>query len=341
VQQGQEDNELAIAPWEPSRYIKNLSSHEAKLTRGFLQSEPQKWFPGFAVQWIPMAHSFGVEFKVKGVKPELRAPKGLNIGFVGTIDDETVGILTDENSAKALVNALSPGASAAAQNVMLEYLARRLLQSLALSWSGPESTQVLFDTSLNPSHVREAGAVCLELSVNSQNFSIWILLGKFAVERLDALWRKQVRSTSKQNESGAEVSLEVAQLAVPPSMLSEYMKPQAIIDLEVVVSDRLILRTAGKARSVAQMCNVEGKLGIEMTDAPIPNPKLPEGTTRMAIEFGRMRLDASQLSELDQPGSVLTTEIPTSSEVNLVINEEKVGTAELMVYEGRFAMQVK
>ena len=337
------DQDLVLTPWEPSRELKHVSAQEVKLSRGFLSCEPQRWFPGFAMQWIPLGHALGVELKLHSVKPHAHAPKGLEKGFAGTVDDEAIALLLDNHSYKSLMGQLVPVAGIPAQNVLFQYLARRFLTSLALSWSGPESSMVQFDDNLQATRVREAGAVKLELSINGARFEVWVLLGKFLVDRLDGLWKRQLRSTMSKEaaQQGAELALEVSQLAVPPAMLPEYMKPGAVIDLEVVLSERINLRQKGKVWSVAKMVDVEGKFGFEVSDQPASSPRLPEGTTRMTIELGRIKLDGMQMQEISRPGAVCVTEMPTSSNVNLMINDEKVATAELLVYEARFAMRVK
>lgn len=339
--QGQQDDTLSLSLWEPAKYLRHFGAHQARLSRGFLQSKPAKWVPGFAMQWVPLAHSFGIDLRIKQVEPCIQAARQAGPAFSGTVDDEPIALLIEQEAAKRLLSTLAPGASAQAQNLLLEYLARRFLSSLALSWSGPESSVVLFDSSISPTHVREAAAVKVDLLLNDNPLSVWVLLGNFLAERLDGLWRRQVRSSVKASEGPLELSLEIAQLAVEPSMLSEYTKSQAVVDLEVAMSERLVLRSKGNAWGVGNLCDVDGKLGVEITDDVIPAPRLPEGTTRMAIEFGRVKLQPSELVELSQKGAIWSSELPCSPLVNLMINDERVGMAELMVYEGRFAIKVK
>ncbi len=338
-----DEQDLVLTPWEPARELRHVSAQEVKLSRGFLCCEPQRWFPGFAAQWIPLGLSLGVELKLHGVKPHAHAPKGLEKGFAGTVDDEPIAMLLDAHSYKNLIAQLTPVAGIQAQNVLFQYLSRRLLTSLALSWSGPESSMVQFDDNLQAARVREAGAIQLELSINGTRFEVWILLGKFLVDRLDGLWKRQIRSTSNKDSGaqGAELSLEISQLAVPPAMLPEYMKPGAVIDLEVALSERVSLRSKGKIWNLAKLVEVEGKFGFEVIDDLVPAPRLPEGTTRMSIELGRIKLDSAHLQEISRPGALCATEIPTSSNVNLIINDEKVAAAELLIYEARYAMRVK
>ncbi|MBX7137403.1 MAG: hypothetical protein K1X83_05415 [Oligoflexia bacterium] len=334
------DSDISVVPWEPEKTLEKMALLQARLSRGFLRSDPSKWFPGFAMQWIPLTSAFGVELQIRTVEPVLAAPRGLS-GYVGAVDDEPIAVGMEDRDARLLTAAFCSGALAGAQGVLREYLARRFITSMALSWSGPESSVVTFDRSMNMSHMRESAAIRMELLVNDQACNLWVLMGKFLVERLDALWRKQVRSTARQ-ESGAarELALEVTQLAVPPSLLAEYMKPRAIIDLETIVSDRVLLREGGKPLSYARLVNIEGRYGISLLDEPVANPRLPDGTTRLAVELGRIAVDGNQSAEFLQNGAIWETGLKLGPAANMVINDEKVGSAELMIFEGRFALRV-
>lgn len=334
-------NELELTDWKPEELLHKSSSSEAKLSRGFLRSAPEKWFPGFGMQWLPLIYSCGKDIKLKMVKPMSAAPAGLELGFCGSVDGEPIALLGSQASGKVLFEAFCPEAvSTASYPILLEYLARRLLKSLAVSWSGPESSMVMFEGELGAKRVNSAGAVMLELSVDNNPCQIWLLLGPVLVERLDGLWRRQLRSSARHTAGKNVVTLEIAQLAVPPSLLTDYLKSQAVVDLESVVTDKVTVRVDGKATHLMRLHNVDGKFGFEGLEDILPNPIMPEGTTRIGIELARFTFDPSQLAEISLSGSIFESEIKLGKRVNLVINNEKVGEADLMVYEGRFAMRV-
>jgi len=188
--------------------------------------------------------------------------------------------------------------------------------------------------------MREVGAVKLTNSINGNQFVTWILIGKLMVERLDGLWRRQIHSTSGQNAEALDVHLEVAHLAIPPSMLSDYVKSGTDIDLEIAASDSLTLIVSGQPWMPARMCNVEGKLGIEMLSGAAPGGSLSAGTTRLSIEFGSLSFDSALATEMSQVGALYDTGIELSDIVYMVVNKEKVGEAHLRTYQGRYAISV-
>lgn len=331
---------MALTAWDASRYVRKIDSRESRYSRGFLRCRPEKWFPGFPTHWLPLAHSLGVELKATEVKPALGLPVGLEISFGGTVDGEPVRVAIDTASSRILLNAIVPGTSPIGSEIVLEYLARRFLASLAMSWSGPQSSVVQFDSQAVHRETDISGAVKFSGTVNGEAVTVWLALGKSLVERLDGLWRRQVQSTVKPQEAGTGVNIEISQLAVPPTLLVEYLKSGTVIDLEVPVSDSVTLRLGGKAWQAGRLCDVDGKIGFETLPGPVSAPVLPEGTTRLSIQFGSVTLDASAIAEMAQPGAIWTSAIPLSDAVQLVINGEKVGAATLCCYQGRFAITV-
>ena len=334
-------SEIALSSWDPQRVLRKIDPTEAHYSRGFLRCRPEKWFPGFATQWLPLAHSLGVEVKVTEVKTVLAAPRTLRFGFAGTIDDEPLAMLMDESSYEVLLDAIAPGNMPQAGPVVIEYMARRFLTSLALAWSGPEASVVRFDRQVNPIEVSMAGAVKFSFEINGGGVTVWTAIGKLLLERLDGLWRRQIRSSAKAGAAAVEVHLEIAQLAVPVSMLSDYTRSGSVIDLEVVATDLVTLRHSGKGWLPARLCATGGNLGFEVISGPVASPILPEGTTRLSIEVANVKFDPALVSEMAQPGAVWDTGARLSDKVQLTINGEKVADAALCLFEGRFAISVE
>lgn len=330
----------SLVEWEPHRLLRKIDPSEARLSRGFLRCRPEKWFPGFSAQWVPLTHSLGIEFRVTEVKPLSFASGSSDRGFCGTVDDEPLALMVDEFSWTLLLDSVAPSSSAVAGPIVLEYLARRLLGSLALSWSGSEASVFRFEPSLHPSSVKGSGAVRISFESNGRRGSLVLVLGSGLVERFDGLWRRQLRSSARQEEHDGALSIEIGQLAVPPSMLVDYLKSGTTIDLETPISDSATLRLGGRPWLPARLCSIEGNLGFEIVAGPVSAPPLPPGTTRLAIEIGSMQLSGGILPEIGQVASIWDSGRPLSNRVSMLINDERVGSAVLCAYEGRFALSV-
>jgi len=298
-----------LTPWDIHASLRQVSEIEAKFSKGFLRCRPEKWFPGFAAHWLPLAHSLGLELKILEVKPLMNYPVGLEVGYAASVDDEPLAIFMESEAAADLFQMLIPGSGEKSRGVLMEYLARRLLGSLALSWSGPESSVVQFDSEMKPDEVRFLGSVKIIVSISGKNFPVWISAGKILLEKLDGLWRRQLQSAVKADDNQSELHLEVARLAIPPSKLSDYLQSNTMVDLEVPVSDRVVLLKNGSSWLSARLCNVEGKLAFEISGEQVQSPILPEGTTCLSVELARIKLTNNQLSELSQNGAIWNTGI--------------------------------
>lgn len=339
-QESQEQNS-AIVPWDYRRYAKVVEPDVARLSRGFLRCRPEKWFPGFATQWLPLVHSLGAEVRIVEVKPTLSVPGGLERGFTGSVDDEPLSIFIEDPSAHSLLEAVTPGVLPSASGVVLEYLARRFLASLALSWTGPSQSVVRYEPEIEPTTVREAGAIKLTFSINGATCTVWVGLGPGVVERFDGLWRRQVRSATKSSGGQTILRAELAQLAVPPSMLGDYTRSGAVIDLEMPVGDQLIVRADNRPLFLSRICAVHDNLALECVPGTVAAPLIPDGSTRLAVEFAGVPVEAAILAEVAQFGAVFDTGVPLSNEVRLMVNGEPVAKALLCTYEGRFALSVR
>jgi flagellar motor switch/type III secretory pathway protein FliN len=334
-----DSNEVQL--WEPQQALRRMRPGDVQLSRGFLRCRPEKWFPAFPTHWLPVLHALGVEAKMSEIRPVLAKPPVGEVAYVGTVAGESMVIAMERSDADALSDELVPGAGPKAANIVLEYFMRRFVGSLGLSWSGPEATTVTFSPQVDVSMVPLEGSIRISCTVNTVPITVWIGLGTGMVGTLDGLWRRQIQLLSKVLGGSVAVRLEIAQLGVPPQMLSEYLIKGTVIDLEVKAAESITLKVGDKPWMPARLLDVGGKLGCEMTPGALTVPQIAEGATQLSVEFGSLQLDGAELAELSQAGAVLTTTIPVSGMVNLVINQEKVAEARLCVYEGRFAVEVQ
>lgn len=335
------DGNAAVHLWEPHRTLRQLDSLEERLSRGFLRCQPEKWFPGFPSQWIPVMLSLGCEARITEIRPVAFGPRKCETSFIGVIDGEEILVGVDDDTAKGVVEEFVPSAPSSAQRIVLSYLARRLLVSLAHAWSGPQPRDVEFKSESEASEFRAEGAVKVSFTINTTAGTVWIGLGHKWVSTLDGLWRRQVQSSSRAASVGNLLHIEIAQLGVPPQMLSDYLKPGTVIDLEVKATDSVTLRAGTKPWMPARLVTVAGAFGCEISPGALASAPVAEGTTRLSVAIGSVEVTQSESAELSQNGAVLLTRIPVGERVSLMINDEIVGSARLCVYEGRFAIEVQ
>jgi hypothetical protein len=331
-----------MAPWEPERYLSELAPEEVRYSRGFLRSRPERWFPGFEAHWMTLAHGFAMELRVIDVRAFVPAPlENFARTFLGTVDNEQIAFCIDRTSLHNVLDAFAPTVQGNSENVLIEYLARRLLGSLAMCWSGPESSVIRFDSEGEVSAASWVGGVRLQLMLNGKAATVWVMLGRFMMDRLDGLWRRQIYSTGKGGgDASSEIFIEIAQLAVPPSTLVDYVRVGTAVDLEIPITDVVTLRSRNKPILSGRIRTSRGKLVIETSPGQPMQQMIPDGTTRLSICCGIVSVDAATVAEIGQTQAILETGLPASDSAVLVVNGEKVADARLCVYEGRFAIQV-
>lgn len=326
--------------WDWESFLAPVDPRELAWSRGFLRCRLAHWFPGFAMQWIPLLHSLGLDVSSIEALPTADLQKDIDFGIVGSVDDEPLGLVVDPHSAQLIVAAVAPAVSSAARKVVLEYLGRRLLTSLALAWSGPESSVIQFEPDIQMEDVRGSGTVRLTFQLKGQSVVVSVVLGKLLVEQFDRLWRRQLRCQSRVAEGEVLLQIELAHLTVPPSMLAQYLTGGAAVDLEVPVSSRAVLLADGVPWLNIELCHCEGNLAFRVLDQIQDPPILPEGTVRLGVELARWRAEAGLMVELRQPKAGWNSGQAIGSAVNLVVSQEQVGTATLSSYQGCFAVKV-
>ena len=333
---------VSLTPWNPAKALRVFEENEVEMSRGFLRCTPQQWFPALPAQWLPLTHALSVEVAVQEVKTaiELLPTQQMTVGYQATLDGELVAVLLDEHAVSVLLSGLSPDGLEAANDIVLEYIARRTLGSLALAWSGHESSVLRFHSVIDPYSVEFPGYVQVSIKINNETCSVWFGLAAGIVEKMDGLWRRQIQLRTRSSEINGEYSLELAQLGVPPSMLTQYVKSGTVIDLETVASDKAYLRGAGDQVLPCRIFKVKKHFGVELLQTPGNIPSVPKGTTRLSICFGKVSISPEILTEISQPRALWDTGITLTDQIQMVINGEKVASAQLGIYEGRFALTV-
>lgn len=333
------EGKTELNEWQPKKILQACSPLEVRYSRGFLRCSPEKWFPSFSMQWLPLVHSLGVELAFLDAKPFIAAKNVEQcFGFVASIDDEPLCIYIDKNSADIVTSYMIPDASGIANEVLLEYLVMRLVTSLAISWSGSESSLIRFESDMLPSSVRTIGTIDLKVSLNGVPICFSIMLGKLLIEKMDLLWRKQLSSSTVQGSQ--KIHLEIGHLTVPPSLLADYVKAGIFYDIEIPLSDNINLYIDDKLWANGKLKNVNGNFAVETVALNSSTAKIPVGTTKLAFELGTIELDSKTITELSQVGAIFDYNIKISDEISIVVNGEKVAKGFLRTYRGSFVVSV-
>ena len=324
--------------WDPLQRLRAVDKEHVQLSRGFLRARPERWFPDFSAQWMPLAHSLGVSCKVTGVIPVVSVPKSSGARFEFLFDNEPGQILFDDESQDKIVSALAPGSKTSAHSIVLEYIARRLIASLSISWSGHGSSAAKF-VGVGESNQHNA-AIKLTLSINSNPVTLWICLGTRAVEKLDSLWRKQVISSVSRIAEQEEMRVMIQELAVPRDTLANYSTPGVLIDLEKEISDLVTIDLGADRFIPARLARLHDHFVIESVPGTISSPAIDPNNVRVRVELLSAKVPGSFIPEMSQIGAMYGTGVTVSNSVTLSVGQSSFASGLLQEYQGRFVMQI-
>jgi hypothetical protein len=325
--------------WNPHSALVVYDGNQVRYSRGFLRSRPERWFPSFAASWLPLAHSLGLELQCTEIRPVLGELPQLPIRQYGRIGEHTLAIAFDNDSAQLFTNSIAPAAQGAAADTVCEYIVRRFFSTAMMAWSGEGDANAFLIGKQLLSEEPFCGAIKLGISIQGVGGSIWILLSRPIVEQLDGLWRRQDHVQSKDDSSGGTATLEIAYLEVEPTALADYTRPGALIDLEITAGHHVDIRLSGKPWLHAHL-GMYGESFVCETAAYASERSSASQLARVSVELGSMPLDAADVLELSQIGSIMDTRIPIGNRVALVVNREVVARGTLGLFEGRWAVAV-
>lgn len=339
----QDVNFLALAL---EQRLTDLNPLEVRYSRGFLCADLETYFPTLADHWKPFFLGAGVELRLNAVVKHLHFPQELGRIVVVEAAGESCVIGIDELSQDVFARALVRNVGQTAGEVLIEYLERRLLTTLTKSWGENEPFVCYYLSSDWAEEVEVIGAVEVELLVGVEKATVWFGIGPRALDMFDRIWRnrrskaKSVRGRTEFGDSVHSISVEIAQLSVPPAMLIDYMRAGSVIDLEMPVSENVVLLKNGEPWVGGVLRQFNGSFAVEVTDLAPPGLETIEGATRVQVELARVELDENAVQEYFQVGAVLPTSRQVGSPAALVINGETVAQAILGEADGNLALSV-
>jgi hypothetical protein len=340
LNQSEQANSAKLAPWLPQQTLKSYDSDQVRFSGGFLRSRPERWFPGFSAHWLPLAHALGIEVQLVEIKPLLIIPPALEFMYSVGIGDQSIAVGVDAESAKIIAEAIAPGSRDDAARVVIEYVMRRFISTAAMAWSGEEASSVQFFAQREPVTTELVGSIKLTVMVNNYYCTIWTMLTQGLVARLDGLWKRQANAQARSDLSSGTVQVEVSQLGVDPTRIDEYVSAGAIIDLEVSISDQVLLRMDGKPWILSRLGLVNDAFAFESLSAPISDLQMAAGLTSISVQLGEVSLAPESVTELSQPGTIVQSALAAGNRVKLFVQKNLVAQGTLCTFDERWAVLV-
>jgi flagellar motor switch/type III secretory pathway protein FliN len=320
--------------WDPSELLPELSREQARYSKGFLHGNLSVWFPGFKDHWLTLAHSFGLDLRVGSIECGFGFPENSDHILLAEVGGEAACVCLSEEGKQLLSQSFVPESEGLARDVVIEYFFRRLLSCLEKSWCGSDDFQAFYlgEGAQAPA---VSAYVAVDFLIGESPCQLFFGIGPRLLDRLDAAARRGVVEQQQANLQEPmddvihSMSIELAELAVAPAMLIDYMRPGSLIDLEVPLSTVVRIRKDDQPWAVGQLCRFNGYFSVVIRSFQIPEEAISESKTVVRVEVAQSELDHESAMELAHPGAVMLTETAVSNTASLIISGERVATAEL------------
>jgi hypothetical protein len=342
----------SLSKWDPEDYLRSVSSDYANLSDGFLRCRVEKWFPNIATQWLTLANTLGVELRLQEINPLLHtAPIPASL-FVGSIGENLIGIGFEREAEELITEAILGSFTQLNDNIIVEYIARRLFASLGMVLGNEE---LVFYSEpkedINQFLIEQFGCFKVIFVVNNRLGTVWISLSRNLVLELDGLWRRQIRALNKVEVNRVKLEFEIAQIYLP-TLLIDNLVTDSCFDLERERTDLVVIKLGGKFWGNGRIVLVRDEdnhivnYGIELINNKISSTNVAQTneditTFKMSVNFSTIEIDGNQLAEFSQVGAILRVPYEDGSIVNIETSTGFFGNAVLMSHQGRFAIKMQ
>jgi flagellar motor switch/type III secretory pathway protein FliN len=336
---------VAWEEWEPAVVLEKFNPLEVKYSRGLLRADPQRLFPNIKNHWLPFFHSTAADLVVTRSEIRFEFPPTFERILAIEVDNEPGVIGIDESSENSLIYALIPQCPERARDIVIDYLLRRFLSSLARSWTAPVPMPFYAVNEENESEVEVTASFLLQMTINNAPVSFAVGVGSKVAERLDEAWRG---SLSSKDESGGakKMQVDLAEVLVPAELLAEYLRPGGVMNLEIPTKPLVAVRVDGKFLGNATLGQIGGRFGFKIKELQLrrneqtSNVPGTKAVTKVRVELFKADLGNTTIGELRQIGAIFSSPHLLNTKVKLYIQDEMVGSALVGEINGKLALNI-
>ena len=324
--------------WNPQKSLSFVEPDFVKYGSGFLSSKPEKWLPNLSALWLPLLNIFNFDLKVLMVEPTFKFPENYSYGWVGTHEDELFGIACEPVTSEYLANLIVPNATGATSEIIQEYCVRRLIQSLASAWTGPQLGSISYSSTKRLSEVAPRAAIKIVLSLNNRQIIFWILLERSLLKLIDGLWRRQTISMNLKDIKIDNFDIEIGRFEVAIQDLKNKIKSGEEIRIKPVNFNQVRVLKEGELAIAARLLNCDGTFALEVV--PYLKDQQLSDLVDVSIMIGNFDLDSQQQIIMKTVGNHLPTKLELTNRVQFKVSGEVVGTGVLKETAGSYSVIV-
>ena len=248
--------------WDLEGSLPELDLYEVRYSRGFMQTSFADVVGKLGEHWLPFFEKLGAPCTGFSLSRGFAFPDDIGRVVPVKVNGEVAVLGLDDASADVVLRLFDSALDDSVEDIVLEYLERRFLSSLMMSWTLGAG----LDASYLPADAVDAveiiGVLSLHLSLGGNPVTFHLGLGPRILESLDLHERSRIAQSAladqvtSGSEDTVELTMELMQFSVEPAMLVDYMRAGTVISLEVPAEPKVCVLVNGAPWAIRFSCSI-------------------------------------------------------------------------------------
>ena len=334
---------LNIIPWSPSGIINEAEFNQIRLSRGLLQIDSSQLFPQLKSFWSILFRELKQEPEFIRAVPSLDFPDGLSRVVPFQVDNELVVIGMDDKTCSLIGSVISDYNESNWIDIVLEYFERRLVATLGKTWVTKEPVKFIYLGAKVSETVEVVGSICLSFGLGGEEGHIWFGMGPAVTDRVDLYWKEKLNESDQstaQLSDRVEFSVQIGELLVPHSHVTDYLRPGTVIDIEQKNSSSVRILKNNEFFALGTLYSFNGRFAVRIDSFEHDLSNADTWTTRIGIELCSNSITSNQLGQYRQKGAFMLTGTQLDEGVYLKIAGEDSAYGRLGLFEDNLVVTI-
>ena len=319
--------------------VPEVNPQEVNYFAGFLSSKPDQWFPAFNTHWNNFFKKFSINCEIQSTIPFIGNDAVSNYGWVSHYGNEKIAFVLDSKEAFAASALFQPSITSQYSKVFQEYLVRRFMKSLSLSWAASGEQDLKFDGEGKVFLEDYSAGVRVKAMLNSVPIEFDILVQVNFLNHLDGIWRRQTASLVGDSKIG-ELDLEFTSLNIPVNDVSKYIQGGVEYKIKEVNDHNILLVNGADIVTSAQILNSDGRFAIKILGSENKKRREIDGVW-LSIVIGKFEPTTADIPGLNTPGALIPTGIQASGNVIIKVANEEVAKGQIEKRDNSYYVKVQ
>jgi len=326
-----------VSPWEPERSVPTFGLQEIRFGRGFLRADYLKIFSGLRAMWVPIFTANEVKFSITRVDADFQFPGELEHLFVAKADGETALIGIDRSSFETIGELFVNSTDRFGGSVLVDYLARRLLLTLARSWNASSApSELVFFGEADIGEVEIEGHLAIQCHTAAGDLSVHLGLGPELLQKLDLLAREQLTSSMNPSTRGRKHQLVIELGALDPAALRGSLEPGALIRTTLPHDSAVAIRFPDGTAMSGVLGQFNGRFAVQSLGEPVQRNE-----KAVVLELARGEITEEDLGLLRQPGAIFLSKTIVSGGASMMQADRLIARTSLGVLDENLVIAIE